>query len=62
MGSNNAKCDFVHVLLDLEGDPGFVIVFASPDEVHQVLGLPTVARIDIRQYPLPPLQRGILKL
>ena len=48
----------MHVLLDLEGDPGFVIVFASPDEVHQVLGLPAVARINIRQYPLPPLQRA----
>ena len=53
------KCNF---RLDIEvGDPGVIIIFSSPAEIHQVLGqLPAVLTIppDINPPPAVPLQQG----
>ena len=51
-------CDFS---LDTEGNPGAIIKFSSPAEIHQVLGqLPAVLVIlpEINPPPAVPLQQG----
>ena len=51
-------CDFS---LDTEGDPGVIIKFSTPAEIHRVLGqLPAVLVIppEINPPPTVPLQQG----